>query len=65
MKDLVIRKFEHTDVEAFIRLSQTSFAEESLAAGITPEDFALETRRIFRWKMIPYKLLTALMGVRW
>jgi len=65
MKDIIIRKFEHTDVDAFIRLSQSSFAEESIAAGITPEDFELETRRIFRWKMIPYRLLTMLMGVKW
>ncbi len=65
MKDIAIRKFEHTDVEAFIRLAQLSFAEENLAIGITAEDFARETRRIFRWKMLPYKLLTALMGVQW
>jgi GNAT superfamily N-acetyltransferase len=42
-----------------------SFAEESIAAGITPEDFELETRRIFRWKMIPYKFFTNLMGIKW
>jgi len=64
-QDFIIRKFKHTDVEAFIRLANNSFAEESIAAGITPEDFEIETRRIFRWKMIPYKLLTALMGVQW
>ena len=65
MKDVVIRKFEHTDVDAFIRLSNSSFADEAIAAGITPDDFAQETRKIFRWKMILYKLLTALMGVKW
>jgi len=65
MKNLVIRKFRPADVDDFIRLSKTSFAEETLAAGITPEDFDRETRRIFRWKMIPYKLLTVLMGVKW
>lgn len=65
MKELTIRKFEPTDVEDFIRLSKISFAEESLAEGITPEDFEQETRRIFRWKMLPYKLLTALMRVSW
>jgi len=65
MKDVVIRKFEHTDVDAFIRLSNSSFADEAIAAGITPDDFAQETRKIFRWKMVLYKLLTALMGVRW
>ncbi len=63
--DFVIRKFQHTDVDAFIRLSQLSFAEESLAAGLTPEDFEQETRRIFRWRMIPYKLMTALVGIQW
>jgi ribosomal protein S18 acetylase RimI-like enzyme len=65
MTDVMIRKFKHTDVDDFIRLSQISFSDESLAAGITPEDFENETRRIFRWKMIPYKLLAALMGVKW
>ena len=65
MNDLKIRKFKYTDVDDFIRLSKLSFAEESLAQGITPEDFEQETRRIFRWKMIPYRLLTALMGVKW
>ena len=65
MNEVVIRKFEHTDVDEFIRLSQISFAEESIAEGITPEDFEHETRRIFRWKMLPYKLLTALMGIQW
>ena len=65
MEDVTIRKFVHTDVDDFIRLSKLSFAEESRAAGITPEEFEQETRRIFRWNMIPYKLLTALMGVKW
>jgi GNAT superfamily N-acetyltransferase len=65
MNDIVIRKFKHTDVDEFIRLSKISFAEESIAEGINPEDFEHETRRIFRWKMLPYKLLTTLMGVKW
>jgi ribosomal protein S18 acetylase RimI-like enzyme len=65
MSDVIIRKFTHKDVNDFIRLSQVSFSEEALAAGITPEDFERETRRIFRWNMIPYKLLAALMGVKW
>ncbi len=65
MNDLIIRKFKNTDVDDFIRLSKLSFAKESLANGITLEDFETETRRIFRWKMVPYKLLTALMGVKW
>ena len=65
MEDVIIRKFKHTDVDDFIRLSKLSFAEESIAAGITPEDFELETRRIFRWRMIPYKLLSHLMGIKW
>lgn len=65
MENFIIRKFTHTDVDAFIRLAQSSFAEESIASGITLEDFESETRRIFRWKMIPYKLLMTLMGVKW
>ncbi len=32
---------------------------------MSPDDFERETRRIFRWRMIPYKLLTALMGIKW
>ncbi len=65
MSDLKIRNFKYTDVDEFIRISKLSFAEETLASGITPEDFERETRRIFRWKMIPYRLLTALMGIKW
>ena len=65
MNDLKIRNFKYTDVDAFIRISKLSFAEETLASGITPEDFEQETRRIFRWKMIPYRLLTALIGIKW
>ncbi len=65
MSELKIRNFIYTDVDEFIRISKLSFAEETLASGITPEDFERETRRIFRWKMIPYRLLTALMGVKW
>jgi len=65
MNDLPIRKFKYTDVEDFIRISKVSFAEETLAEGITPEDFEQETRKIFRWKMLPFRLLTALMGVKW
>ncbi len=65
MNDLKIRNFKYTDVDDFIRISKLSFAEETLASGITPEDFEQETRRIFRWKMIPYRLLTALIGVKW
>ena len=65
MNDLNIRNFKYTDVDEFIRISKLSFAEETLASGITPEDFEQETRRIFRWKMIPYRLLTALIGIKW
>ena len=65
MNDLNIRNFKYTDVDDFIRISKLSFAEETLAQGITPDDFEQETRRIFRWKMIPYRLLTALMGIKW
>jgi ribosomal protein S18 acetylase RimI-like enzyme len=65
MNDLKIRNFKYTDVDDFIRISKLSFAEETLAQGITPEDFEQETRRIFRWKMIPYRVLTALMGIKW
>ena len=65
MNDVTIRKFKYTDVDDFIRLSKISFAEESLAEGISPEDFEQETRRIFRWRMLPYRLLTALTGVKW
>lgn len=65
MNDLKIRSFIYKDVDDFIRISKLSFAEETLASGITPEDFEQETRRIFRWKMIPYRLLTALTGVKW
>jgi ribosomal protein S18 acetylase RimI-like enzyme len=65
MNNLKIRNFKCTDVDEFLRVSKLSFSEETLASGITPEDFEQETRRIFRWKMIPYRLLTALIGIKW
>ncbi len=65
MNDLKIRNFKYSDVDDFIRISKLSFAEELLADGITPEDFEQETRRIFRWKMLSYRLLTALIGIKW
>jgi len=65
MNDLNIRNFKYTDVDDFIRISKLSFAGEWTAEGLTPEDFERETRRIFQWKMIPYRLLTALMGIKW
>jgi ribosomal protein S18 acetylase RimI-like enzyme len=65
METITIRKFDHTDVDDFIRLSKISFAEEAKASGLTPEDFEQETRRIFRWHMIPYRMLTSLMGIEW
>ena len=65
MNDLKIRNFKYTDVDDFIRISKLSFAGEWTAEGLTPEDFDRETRRIFQWKMIPYRLLTALMGIKW
>jgi len=39
MEDFLIRKFEYTDIDDFIRLSKISFAEESIAAGLTPDNF--------------------------
>ena len=65
MNDLNIRNFKYMDVDDFIRISKLSFAGEWTAEGLTPEDFERETRRIFQWKMIPYRLLTALMGIKW
>jgi hypothetical protein len=65
MNDLNIRNFKYMDVDDFIRISKLSFAGEWTAEGLTPEDFERETRRIFQWKMIPYRLLTALIGIKW
>jgi ribosomal protein S18 acetylase RimI-like enzyme len=65
MNELKIRNFKYTDVDDFIRISKLSFAGEWIAEGLTPEDFERETRRIFQWKMIPYRLLTAFMGIKW
>ena len=35
MNNLKIRNFKYTDVDEFIRISKLSFAEETLASGIT------------------------------
>lgn len=65
MTDFKIRKFTHQDTESFIRLATSAFAEEWIADGMTPDSFARQTRQIFRWRMIPYKLVTMLMGIQW
>jgi ribosomal protein S18 acetylase RimI-like enzyme len=65
MTDFKIRKFTHQDTESFIRVATSAFAEEWIADGMTPDGFARQTRQIFRWRMIPYKLFTMLMGIQW
>lgn len=65
MTDFKIRKFNSQDTEAFIRVATSAFADEWIADGMTPDGFARQTRQIFRWRMIPYKLFTMLMGIQW
>jgi ribosomal protein S18 acetylase RimI-like enzyme len=63
--DLKIRKFTHQDTEAYIHLAISAFADEWIADGMTPDEFAHNTRQMFGWKMLPIKLLTAVMGLQW
>lgn len=63
--DLKIRKFTYKDTDAYIRMAISAFADEWIADGMTPDDFARQTRQMFGLKMIPLKLLTALMGLQW
>jgi len=60
-----IRQFRYTDLDALIHIVQVSFAEELIAQGITPENFIGQIRMATRGRMIPFKVLTALAGIKW
>ncbi|MCP5094317.1 MAG: GNAT family N-acetyltransferase [Chloroflexi bacterium] len=65
MNPIKIRPFRYTDLDAIIQIAEHSFAAEYTAQGMTPANFARQIRSVTRGRMIPFKLLTALMGIRW
>jgi ribosomal protein S18 acetylase RimI-like enzyme len=65
MRNLNIRVFRHTDLDALIRIAQISFADEYIAQGMTQENFLQQIRMVTRGRMLPFKIVTALSGIRW
>jgi ribosomal protein S18 acetylase RimI-like enzyme len=60
-----IRSFRYSDLEALIDIARVSFAEEQIARGATPENFARQVRLVARGRFVPFKILTALAGYQW
>jgi ribosomal protein S18 acetylase RimI-like enzyme len=60
-----IRPFRHSDLDAVIEITRLSFAEEQIARGSTPENFARQVRMVARGRLIPFKILTSLAGYKW
>lgn len=60
-----IRQFRYTDLEAVIHIAKVSFADEYFARGETPEGFAKQIRMVAKGRMLPFKLLTTLSGIKW
>lgn len=62
---MIIRPFQPEDVTALTQIAKDSFADEFKARGETPESFMQQIRLVTRWRMIPFKLLTAVAGYKW
>ncbi len=62
---MTIRLFRYTDLDALIHIAKASFAEEYVARGETPESFIRQAQIVTRGRMIPFKAITALAGIKW
>jgi ribosomal protein S18 acetylase RimI-like enzyme len=62
---LDIRSFRHSDLDAIIEIAHLSFAEQQIARDSAPENFARQVRMVARGHVIPFKILTALVGYKW
>lgn len=62
---MLIRPFHYTDLDALARLVSIAFAEEMLAQGTAPDQFMQQIRLVTRGRMIPFRLLAALAGIKW
>jgi ribosomal protein S18 acetylase RimI-like enzyme len=62
---MIIRQFRYTDLDDLIRIAKNSFAEEYVARGETSESFVRQVRLATRGRMIPFKVVTALAGIKW
>lgn len=62
---MLIRPFQPEDIEPLTEIAKASFAEEYTARGETPESFVQQIRLVTRWRMISFKLLTAVAGYKW
>lgn len=65
VKELVIREFCYADLDALIDIAKTSFAEEYIANGQSPDSFVRQIRMVVSGQMIPFTLLSFLAGIQW
>jgi len=65
VKELVIREFCYADLDALIDIAKTSFAEEYIASGQSPDSFVRQVRMVVSGRMIPFTLLSILAGIQW
>lgn len=62
---MIIRPLQYNDVNDLIHLATVSFADEYLAQGATAASFVRQMRLVTRGKLIPFRVLTKLAGIRW
>jgi N-acetylglutamate synthase-like GNAT family acetyltransferase len=60
-----IRDFQYTDLNAVTQLARVSFADDFIAQGISLENFTQQVQLATRGRMIPFKILTTLAGIKW
>jgi GNAT superfamily N-acetyltransferase len=62
---VVIRPFRYSDLDALIKLAEVSFADDLEARGLPRDKIAQEARFMARWRMIPFRLFSALARYQW
>ena len=65
MTGVDIRMFRYSDLAAVIALAQEAFADDFRAQGMTPACFDQQARLITRVRLLPVRLLSRLIGVKW
>ena len=60
-----IRPFQYNDLDALAQLVSIAFASEMVAQGTSPDRFMQQIRLVTRGRMIPFRVLTALAGIKW
>lgn len=62
---MIIRPFEFTDHKALTELAMVAFSDEFRASGMSPESLRQQIRWITFGRMLPFKALTSISGIKW